>query len=246
MYPCAAEWDRSRYPIMTKLRLYTTSYYNGKKTFPRPFRSIVMYFHQWYFFSKLFPSLGRASRALTLRHSATFHMAILKLVEPFSEGSFRLFGDGTGPTLRLTNAMHIMSNLWAYRAAFGLHHEYWLLQACFASANSVLRDLNTSTASVEVFGRACRLLYDIGVYLPLANDLLVVIKGTLARTQIQPPASVTKIFSGLSIRGGSVQLRGVRLALPLHDAKGMEIIGTLGAPQDVTFDEQIGSIDGIN
>lgn len=174
-------------------------------------------------------------------------MAVLKLMGPFSQGVTWMFGgDSTGSTLRLTHAMTMISNIWAYRATFGTRHEYWLMQACFSCAESVVSSLQTSVAAGDVFTRACRLLFDTGAYLPLANDFLLVLKATLLRNKIPIPSTVAKIFSGLAIRSGDVLIKGVRLALPLHDSKGIEILSSVSLPHDVQFSDKIEDIAGLN
>lgn len=117
--------------------------------------------------------------------------------------------------LATNHAISVISSLWSYRTAHGLRHEYWLLQACFLAAKTLLPGASEyDSVQVSYFTKACQLLYWAGEHLPLANYLLRTIREFAAHENRTLPSSTARIFSGLVPRTKTTIIQNVRAFLP--------------------------------
>ncbi len=179
--------------------------------------------------------------------SITFDITLLKLLEPFSQVPFPEPGCPTGATLRFLYGASLMSTIWTYRAAYGIRHDYWLMQGCFAAGNSVADGLVPGSIQVDTFAKACRVLYEAGDRLPLANQLLLSIKKLLRRRRIQFPEPTRQLFSALANRSGATYLKGAWV-VPVATAQGTGTgVGlNLSSFLDVTFSNVITGINALD
>ncbi|KAI5460641.1 hypothetical protein BGZ63DRAFT_488630 [Mariannaea sp. PMI_226] len=170
---------------------------------------------------------------------ATFEMTLLELLSCLSHfPSHHINGQTPGST-RASYGASVIFNLWVYRAAYGLRHEYWLKQACFSAALAVLLTLGDNLSLSKPIVMASQLLYAIGEYLPVANKCLLAIK-ELAQTQgIDLPMPCRIIFSGLAVRMGKIVVRNVAL-VDLGQSQN-----DLGPSADVAFSSRIEGIWGL-
>ncbi|KAJ3453382.1 hypothetical protein MRS44_017629 [Fusarium solani] len=94
----------------------------------------------------------------------TYDMMLLKVLDHLSR--FPLH-NGTHKSILSKRASHgasIISNLWVYRATFGLRHEFWLTQACLAATTAVIFNLGDTPSLSKSVVIACQLLYGIGEF----------------------------------------------------------------------------------
>jgi hypothetical protein len=143
---------------------------------------------------------------------------------------------------RASYGASIISNLWVYRAAYGMRHEYWLMQACLAAATAIIFKLDDNPSLSKSVVMACQLLYSMGEFLPVANEYLLAIKELARQQTVDLPKACRIIFSGLAVRTGRMVLRGpvlVNLALGYND---MSVGSPSASSQEVIFS---GLIEGI-
>ncbi|KAF7554027.1 hypothetical protein G7Z17_g3249 [Cylindrodendrum hubeiense] len=156
----------------------------------------------------------------------SFDMLAIKLLEPFTRLSFLEFDGGqTARSLSFLHSDSIISALWNYRTAFGVRLEYWMVQACQVAALAVVYHLSEVSSQEETFRRSCELLHDVGQYMPLANQILAMIKSVIVREDIEVSGAAKKFLAGAG-KMGRVHIKNVR------------IIGAPG-PQNVVFDGKI-------
>lgn len=108
-------------------------------------------------------------------------------------------------------AASLLSNLWVYRAAHGLRHEYFLQQACSSAAAALLPSLINAPGLTKVVVMACQLLYDMGEYLPAANRSLLRVRALARLRGVAMPKGCKVLFSGSAVRMGKVVVKGVGL-----------------------------------
>ncbi|KAH7175470.1 hypothetical protein EDB81DRAFT_769974 [Dactylonectria macrodidyma] len=157
----------------------------------------------------------------------SFDMLAIKLLEPFTRLSFLEF-DGGQPSQSLSflHSDSVISALWNYRAAFGMRHEYCMIQACQVAAMVVLPHLSGATTQAEMFRRSCELLHDVGKHLPLANHVLSTLKAIIAREGIEMPSGVSR-FIAMAGKADRVHINNVRILgvdRPLNVAFDGEIL----------------------
>ncbi|KAF7563292.1 hypothetical protein G7046_g820 [Stylonectria norvegica] len=145
----------------------------------------------------------------------TYEMVVLKILSCLCRFPSRDIAGETAASTRATYGSSIISNLWLYRVAYGLRHEYWLMQACFSASTSVVYNLGNNSTLPKAFFRSCQLLYEMGEYLPVANECLLVIKTLVHCYAIDLPKACSIIFVKLGVRTGRTTVQGVKL-LPLE------------------------------
>lgn len=153
-------------------------------------------------------------------------MLAIKLLEPFTRLSFLEFDGGqTALSLSFLHSDSIISALWNYRTAFGVRHEYWMVQACRVAAMAVLSHISSVSTQGETFRKSCELLHDVGKYMPLANQILAMLKTVIAREGIKVSRGAGRFLAGAG-KAECVHVRNVR------------ILGAEG-PRDVVFNGDI-------
>lgn len=143
---------------------------------------------------------------------------------------------------RASYGASIISDLWLYRAAYGMRHEYWLTQACLAAATAIIFNLDDNPSLSKSVVMACQLLYSIGEFLPVANEYLLAIKELSRQQSVELPKACRIIFCGLAVRTGRIIVRGpVLLSLALG-GDDMSDGSPRASPKEVIFS---GLIEGI-
>jgi hypothetical protein len=176
--------------------------------------------------------------------SVTFDMVVLKLLEPFANLPFPGFGGQSSTSLRTLRGVSIMSHIWAYRAAYGRRQDYWFMQGCSAAAKAVVFTMELGSVQEDTFVKACRFLYEAGDQLPLANQLLLVLRRLQMRHEMQIPGAAAKIFSGLQARTQKTVLTNIRLLFPAATAdEGPALSLDTGSTHDVAFLNKITDIN---
>ncbi|KAF7550216.1 hypothetical protein G7046_g8085 [Stylonectria norvegica] len=164
--------------------------------------------------------------------SLSFDILVIKLLEPFIQFSFLEFDGQTALSQSFLHSSHIVSSVWNYRTAFGVRHEYWLIQACRVAAMAVVLHLTPVTVQAETFLKACELLQEMG-HVPLANLILLTLRSIVTQGNIEVPALARTILAAEVVRKGSVQLQNVNVVGLGGDwSNGSEL-------HDVVFNEDI-------
>ena len=193
----------------------------------------------------------------------TFDMAVLKLLSPRRDAVPDAGGLGgeSAASLRVAHAASVACKIWAYRATYRrLGSDYWLLQACFLAATSVVPSLGTNAVAFDTFVKACQLLRDIGSShyprrpiiqrLPLADELLVAIRTLVKASGIDSThGSIAKTLDGLVGQRRQTVIRNVRLGrITLLGHAELQVDGsqTIAEPTyDVTFSDVITDISNF-
>ncbi|KAH6873634.1 hypothetical protein B0T10DRAFT_234932 [Thelonectria olida] len=181
--------------------------------------------------SRLLPSI--------LFLDATFEMVLLELLNCLCRFPSHHINGQTLASTRASYGASVISNLWVYRAAYGLRHEYWLKQACFSAATAVLLRLGDNPSLSKTMVMACQLLYAMGEYLPVANKCLLAIKVLAQGQGIDLPKPCRIIFSGLAVRTGKIVVRNVRLVDLGQSQNG---VGPSAGSHEVAFSSRIEGI----
>jgi hypothetical protein len=141
---------------------------------------------------------------------------------------------------RASYGASIISNIWVYRAAHGIRHEYWLNQACFSAASALLPRLNDNPSFSKVIVMACQLLYAMGNYMPAANKSLLAIKVLARKQKVDLPKPCRILFSGLAVRTGKIVVRDVGL---IDLGRGVVITGS---SHEVAFSSLIEGVRSLS
>ncbi|KAI8710716.1 Amidohydro-rel domain-containing protein [Fusarium sp. LHS14.1] len=175
----------------------------------------------------------------------TYDMMLLKVLDHLSR--FPLHNDTHKSILskRASHGASIISNLWVYRATFGLRHEFWLTQACLAATTAVIFNLSDTPSLSKSVVIACQLLYGIGEFLPVANQCLLVIKALSSPQDVAFPTSYRMIYSKLAIRMGRIIIKSVSL-LDIEPGEDNPVVRRSGgSSHDVAFSSQIEGISDL-
>ncbi|KAK7420302.1 hypothetical protein QQZ08_010502 [Neonectria magnoliae] len=124
-----------------------------------------------------------------------YDMLAIKLLEPCARFSF-VEPDGGQTALCLTfqHCESMVSNMWNYRAGFGMRLGYWMLQACRNIVVTLLPRLSTSFSQGETYRKACELMYEMKPYMPLAGETLAILNDTMDTQSIEVPSGATVFF----------------------------------------------------
>ncbi|KAH7199039.1 uncharacterized protein B0J16DRAFT_393027 [Fusarium flagelliforme] len=174
----------------------------------------------------------------------TYEMVFLKLLRRPCRFPLKDDAHESTASKRASYGASIISNLWVYRAAYGMRHEYWLTQACLAATSAIIFELDDNSSLSKSVVMACQLLYSIGEFLPVANEYLLAIKELSRQQTVDLPKACRIIFSGLAVRTGRIIVRGpvlLSLALGCTDTSA----GSPSASQEVVFSGLIEDIRNL-
>jgi len=169
-------------------------------------------------------------------------MAFLKLLRRPCRFPLKDDAHESTASKRASYGASIISNLWVYRAAYGMRHEYWLTQACLAATSAIIFELDDNSSLSKSVVMACQLLYSIGEFLPVANEYLLAIKELARQQTVDLPKACRIIFSGLAVRTGRIIISGhvlVNIGLGYDDISAES---SRASSQEVVFS---GLIEGI-
>ncbi|EXK79513.1 hypothetical protein FOQG_15872 [Fusarium oxysporum f. sp. raphani 54005] len=172
----------------------------------------------------------------------TYEMIFLKLLGRPCQFPLQDDAHESTASTRASYGASIVSNLWVYRAAYGMRHEYWLTQACLEAVKAIIFKLDDNSGLSKSVVMACQLLYSIGEFLPVANEYLLAIKELARQQTVNLPKACRIIFSGLAVRTGRIIIRGpvlVNVGLGYDD---MSAGSSSASSQEVVFS---GLIEGI-
>lgn len=137
-------------------------------------------------------------------------MLIIRIIEPFVRLSFLEFDGGqTASSLSLLSSDAIVSALWNYNTAFGMRHEYWLLQACQVAATAMVLQPHALALQRESFSRACQLLHDMGERLPRAYAVLSGLRCLITSEGVDVPDDARQFLAAGAIKAGRVTLSAI-------------------------------------
>ena len=170
----------------------------------------------------------------------TFEVLLLRVLDCLCRFPAQEINEESLASTRASYGVSIISNLWVYRAAYGLRHEYWLMQACFLAILALLPNLGKTPSLAKSMVMACQLLYSMGEFLPPANECLWIIRKLLDRHGLEVPKPCKNIFAGVAVRYGKTYLRDV-LVVSL-DKDGADHRRLSSVPQEVAFSDLIQSI----
>lgn len=174
-------------------------------------------------------------------HSVTFEHTMVKLLGCLSGHRSCELKPETVASTHTSYATSILSNLWVYRAAYGMRHDYWFMQSCFLAGSAIVLKLGDNPSLSKAMITACQLLSAMGEYLPVANKCLLTIKETADRYDIELPKPCMIIFAVLAVKTGTIKIRDVgminldldggsdKMVLPSFDVSFSEMIESVGS-----------------
>ncbi|KAI5464490.1 hypothetical protein BGZ63DRAFT_401434 [Mariannaea sp. PMI_226] len=144
--------------------------------------------------------------------SISSEMFAIALLQPFVElCAFEFMPQQSALSLCFQHCGNIIWALWNYRASFGLRHEYWMLQACWLVALTILPHLTPESRQHETFRMACQLLDEIGSYLTLANMYLSTLRLETRRRGVQLPKDVDAYLASGVAKAGGIRVSNVKV-----------------------------------
>ncbi|KAJ3542275.1 hypothetical protein NM208_g4187 [Fusarium decemcellulare] len=172
----------------------------------------------------------------------TYEMVFLKLLHCPYRFPLQDDTDGSTTSTRASYGASIITNLWVYRATYGMRHEYWLMQACLEAATAIMFKLGDNPTLSKSMVMACQLLYSMGEFLPMANEYLLVIKGLARQQGVDLPKACRIFYSGLAVRTGRIIVKGPLLVNIGPGQDDMDVGPRSASSQEVVFS---GLIQGI-
>jgi hypothetical protein len=85
---------------------------------------------------------------------------------------------------------------------------------CSIAAFLVIFDLDSSFTQVDIFAKACQILYEQGQSLSATNDILLGIQGIIKRNNIKIPGFVGKYLGNMSNTKRSKWMESMNVPLP--------------------------------
>ncbi|UNI14819.1 hypothetical protein JDV02_001411 [Purpureocillium takamizusanense] len=153
-----------------------------------------------------------------------FELVCLKLLEPFLGLSFSGFdGVESARSLSRSHCENLISHLWNYRASFGMRLECWLVYACHASVASLLTNLPLPGPHEDLLCRGCELLFEMGHYMPRANDLLLALQDEASLRNIEIPNACKPYLDAGAALARRINIRNVTPLLFTPANEGLEL-----------------------
>ena len=120
----------------------------------------------------------------------------------------------SSPSAGIFYATSIINNLWSYRISYGLYHEYWLVEACYVAATSIVSAVKDNPSLYKLLLMACQLLYEYGTHLPIANEYHLAIQQMLSQqdlSEVKLPEAIRLLYNALIVRIGSITIQNVTM-----------------------------------
>ncbi|KAL6695522.1 hypothetical protein J3F84DRAFT_374608 [Trichoderma pleuroticola] len=174
--------------------------------------------------------------------NVTYEMALLKLLSCLCRFHIQDRIHESAESTQASYGASVISNLWVYRAVYGIRHEYWLMQACQAAVIPVVVRLGADLSMSKPVMMACQLLYSIGEFLPVANESLWSVKDLAHRHAVSLPKDCRTLYSRLAVRTGRITLRDVVIPNLGSGDGSLATEASRSSYKDVTFAVQIEDI----
>ncbi|KAK5993798.1 Nitrogen assimilation transcription factor nit-4-like protein [Cladobotryum mycophilum] len=167
--------------------------------------------------------------------STLFSTLAIRLLEPFTKLSFLGFGsDQTALSLSLSHGQSIVSGLLNYRTAFGMRHDYWLMNACYTAAKSLLFNYKPESGHGEALMKSLELLHDMGHYMPRANRVLLALRIWTTKARVHIPDNASTFLNAGALKAQPIVITNVRIFDGLEDNnEGRDQVHQLVFAQDI-------------
>lgn len=132
------------------------------------------------------------------------------MLEPFNGLPFLEFNAAeTSRSVSRSHCESILSYLWRHRNAFGSRHEPWLVYACHFAVSTLLFKLSLPGPHEGTAIQGCELLFDMGLYIPQANNMLLALSEEARSRGIEVPGPCKKFLGAGVTAIGRVSIANV-------------------------------------